>query len=97
MLFLLYQESDGETAIFNASALIYALGNALETLSAREPNEALARYAASLKQALIDTVDQGVITGDIKGKTTAPEREQVVDMQGFLDAIAKNLDRSAQS
>jgi hypothetical protein len=96
-LYLLYQESNGETAIFNSSALIYALGNALETLSAREGNDALARYAASLKQALIDTVGQGTITGDIKGKTTAPDLEQVVDMQGFLDAIAKNLDGAAQN
>jgi len=46
-----------------------------------------------LKEALIDTVDQGIITGDIKGKTTSPETETIVDMMGFLDAIEKNLNR----
>ncbi len=90
-LYLMYQESEGKTAIFNSSALIYALANALETLGNREGNAALTDYSHQLKEALIDTVDQGIITGDIKGKTTRPDQEQVVDMQGFLDAIEKNL------
>ncbi|MEE4192890.1 MAG: isocitrate/isopropylmalate family dehydrogenase [Halieaceae bacterium] len=90
-LYLKYLETNGETAIFNSSALIYALANALETIGSREQNAALTEYSGHLKAALIDTVDQGVITGDIKGKTTRPEQETVVDMQGFLDAIEKNL------
>jgi isocitrate dehydrogenase len=90
-LYLKYLESDGKVAIFNSSALIFALANALETLGKRSDNEALLRYSADLKAALIDTVDQGTITGDIKGKTTSPETETVVDMQGFLDAIEQNL------
>ena len=58
---------------------------------------AIARSAAYstrpwLKQALIDTVDQGIITGDLRGKTTNPEAETVVDMYGFLDAVERNLD-----
>jgi isocitrate dehydrogenase len=94
-LYLLYRESEGKTAIFNSSALIYALANALETLGNRESNAALTAYSTQLKEALIDTVDQGIITGDIKGKTLEPDREQVVDMQGFLGAVAGNLDRLA--
>ncbi len=90
-LYLKYQETNGEVAIFNSSALIYALANALETLAKREDNSALLDYSAALKTALIDTVDQGTITGDIKGKTTQPDKETVVDMQGFLDTIEKNL------
>jgi isocitrate dehydrogenase len=90
-LYLKYLESNGEVAIFNSSALIYALGNALETLGNRENNAELATYSATLKTALIDTVDQGTITGDLKGKTTNPDAENVVDMQGFLDAVEANL------
>jgi isocitrate dehydrogenase len=52
---------------------------------------ALTGYAARLKSALIETVAQGVITGDLKGKTTAPDAESIVDMNGFLDAVASNL------
>jgi isocitrate dehydrogenase len=90
-LYLKYLESNGDVAIFNSSALIYALGNALETLGNRENNAKLVAYSATLKTALIDTVDHGTITRDLKGKTTDPEAENVVDMQGFLDAVEANL------
>jgi len=91
-LYLMYQKSDGKNAHFNSSALIYAVGNALETLASREDNQALLDYSADLKAALIDTVAQGTITGDLKGKTTNPGRETIVDMQGFLDAVEENFE-----
>lgn len=94
-LYLKYQESNGEVALFNSSALIYAVANALAELGNRESNTPLTQYANALKEALIDTVDQGIITGDIKGKTTNPDNETIVDMMGFLDAIEKNLNQTA--
>ena len=90
-LYLKYLESDGKEALFNSSALLYALANALETIGRRAGNEKLCTYAAALKLALIDTVDQGIITGDLKGKTSDPENEKLVDMFGFLDAVEGNL------
>ncbi len=90
-LYLKYLETDGKEAHFNSSALIYALANALETLAAREENEALTEYSGKLKAALIDTVAQGTITGDLKGKTTDPGAETIVDMNGFLDAVERNI------
>lgn len=90
-LYLKYLESEGEEAIFNSSALIYALANALETLALRENNDALVAYSSALKEALIETVAQGKITGDLKGKTTDPASETVLDMYGFLDAIETNI------
>ena len=90
-LYLMYQESEGKTAIFNSSALIFALANALETLGQRDDNAALGEYSQQLKNALIETVGQGTITGDLKGKTTEPDKETVVDMQVFLDAVEGNL------
>lgn len=90
-LYLRYLETDGKEAHFNSSALIYAVANALETLGRREENDALLAYAEQLKNALIETVAQGVITGDLKGKTSDPEAERVVDMYGFLDAVEGNL------
>lgn len=86
-LYLKYLESNGEVALFNSSALLYALGNALEVLAQRESNSALGNYASDLKEALIEAVDQGKITADIQGKTTEPDKEQVLDMGGFLDAV----------
>ena len=90
-LYLRYLETDGKEAHFNSSALIFALANALEELAGREDNVALATYACDLKAALIDTVDQGTITGDLKGKTLTPQHERIVDMVGFLDGVTDNL------
>jgi len=90
-LYLKYQESEGKEAHFNSSALIYAVANALETLGERENNALLVDYSQRLKMALIDTVGDGVITGDLKGKTTDPDAETVVDMQGFLAAVEMRL------
>ena len=86
-------ESDGKIAHFNSSALIYALANALDSLGEREANTKLINYAKNLKQALIETVEQGTITGDLKGKTADPSQEHIVDMDGFLDAVETTLDR----
>ncbi len=90
-LYLTYIESDGKEAHFNSSALIYALANALSTLGAREDNQVLVDYSTDLKSALIETVGQGIITGDLRGKTTDASQEQVVDMHSFLDAVERNL------
>lgn len=90
-LYLRYLDTDGKEANFNSSALIFAVANALEELAAREDNDALRTYAKSLKAALIETVAQGTITGDLKGKTMDPASETIVDMYGFLDAIEANL------
>lgn len=90
-LYLRYLETDGKEANFNSSALIFAVGNALEELGRREDNQSLCDYASSLKTALIETVAQGTITGDLKGKTTDPAAEKLVDMRGFLDAVEANL------
>ncbi|MDX1804201.1 MAG: isocitrate/isopropylmalate family dehydrogenase [Alcanivorax sp.] len=93
-LYLKYQESNGEVALFNSSALLFAVANALQTLGEREHNPALADYARALKAALIATVDQGIITADLQGKTKDPDAETLVDMYGFLDAIEQNLTRA---
>ncbi len=90
-LYLRYLETNGQEANFNSSALIFAVANALEEMARREDNPPLADYAKNLKTALIETVAQGTITGDLKGKTTNPEAETVVDMYGFLDAVEANL------
>ena len=90
-LYLRYVETDGKEANFNSSALIFAVANALEELGKRENNQALDDYAGKLKQALIETVAQGTITGDLKGKTSGPSIEKIVDMNGFLDAVEANL------
>ena len=89
-LYLAYLESGKEKAHFNSSALIYAVANALHELATREDNAPLLQYAAALKEALIQTVDSGVITADLKGKSQVDDAK-VVDMYGFLEAVDEQL------
>ncbi|MEM9388033.1 MAG: NADP-dependent isocitrate dehydrogenase [Pseudomonadota bacterium] len=93
-LYLRYVETDGKESHFNSSALIFAVANALQTRADRDHNEALSAYARTLKQALIDTVGDYIVTPDLRGKTNDPQGEQIVDMQGFLDAIETRLDQA---
>ena len=90
-LYLKYLESDGREAHFNPSALIYAVANALEVIGQREDNDALVNYSRGLKSALIDIVDSGIVTADLKGKTHDPASEQLVDLHGFLEAVEARL------
>ena len=90
-LYMRYLETEGKEAHFNSSALIFAVASALEELALRESNEALTSYATALKTALIETVAEGSITGDLKGKTLDPSTETIVDMMGFLDAVESNI------
>lgn len=91
-LYLKYLASEGKEALFNSSALLFAVANALDTLGRREENEPLIDFSHKLKCALIDTVADGTITGDLKGKTTTPDQERIVDMFGFLDAVDAHLE-----
>lgn len=86
-----YLETNGKEANFNPSALLYAFANALETIAKREHNSDLKNYSKQLKTALIDTVGQFVITGDLKGKTTDPGNEKIVDLSGFMNAVEARL------
>jgi isocitrate dehydrogenase len=90
-LYLRYLGSGGKEANFNPSALLYAFANALATIGKREANAALVDYSNSLKRALIDTVGDFTITGDLQGKTTNPEKETIVDLTGFMNAVEAHL------
>jgi isocitrate dehydrogenase len=90
-LYQSYLESNGKKAFFNPSALLYAIANGLEVIAEREKNAALNNYAQKVKDALIKTVADSIITPDIKGRTTHPEKEKVVDLYVFLDEVEERL------
>ncbi len=88
-LYQRYLASNGKEVIFNPSALLYALTNALQTLGEREQNDSVTEYANRLRQALLDTVANGKITGDLRGKTAGPE--ELLDLYQFLDAVEAQM------
>jgi isocitrate dehydrogenase len=90
-LYSKYIESKGKDVFFNPSALLYAFANALEVIAERSHKQELLGYARAIKQALIETVDSGIITGDLAGKTTNKKTEKIVDMPEFLNAVESNM------
>ena len=53
-------------------------------------NPALMEYADKLEQASIDTVESGIMTGDLARITTLPD-VKVESSEGFIKAIAARL------
>ncbi len=90
-LYQRYLDTDGREAMFNPSALLYAVANALRVVGERSDNQPLQDYAARLQQALIATVGSGTITPDLRGKTRAPDEERIVDLNEFLEAVEDRL------
>ena len=76
-LYLKYLETDGKEAHLQLFRPDLRAGQCAGDTGQRENNEALSAYSGQLKEALIETVAQGKITGDLKGKTTDPEAETV--------------------
>lgn len=60
--------------------------------SARENNQPLIAYAARLKEALKVAVADGIVTADLKGKTSDPSSEQIVDLHGVFSAVRERLE-----
>ena len=74
-------------------ALIFAWTGALRTRGALDGTPDVAAFAERLEQAAIETVESGIMTGDLAllAEKNPPPRK--VNTEAFIDAIAANLDR----
>lgn len=85
-----YKYLKGEKTSSNPIATIFAWSGALRKRGELDRNTALMEYADKLEQASIDTVESGVMTGDLARITTLPD-VKVETSEGFIKAIANNL------
>ena len=85
-----YKYLKGEKTSSNPIATIFAGSGALRKRGELDQNTALMEYADKLEQASIDTVESGVMTGDLARITTLPD-VKVETSEGFIKAIANNL------
>ena len=85
-----YKYLKGEKTSSNPIATIFAWSGALRKRGELDQNTALMEYADKLEQASIDTVESGVMTGDLARITTLPD-VKVETSEGFIKAIANNL------
>ena len=85
-----YKHRKGEKTSSNSMALIYAWTGALRKRGELDGLPDLSAFADSLEKASIDTITDGVMTGDL-ARLAEPKARQVVNSEEFIDAIAQRL------
>jgi isocitrate dehydrogenase len=85
-----YKHLKGEKTSSNSMALIYAWTGALRKRGELDGLPELAAFADRLEKASIDTITDGVMTGDL-ARLAEPKARQVVNSEEFIDAIAERL------
>ena len=85
-----YKYLRGESTSTNPVATIYAWTGALHKRGELDGNEALCGFAKKLEQACLDTIEGGIMTGDLAALAQGDDVKKV-DTAGFIAAIAERL------
>ena len=81
----------GEKTSTNSVATLFAWTGALRKRGELDNTPDLVNFANKLEQATIQTIEDGVMTGDLYALSTL-ENKQVVDTEAFLLAIKDRLE-----
>ena len=85
-----YKHLAGEETSTNSVATIFAWTGALKKRGELDGTEALVRFAEKLEKATLKTIASGCMTKDL-ALITSLKNVQVVNTEGFLDAVAAAL------
>ena len=85
-----YKYLKGEKTSTNPVALIYAWTGALAKRAELDKTPELADFAKRLEKATIDTIESGVMTGDL-AKLSNPPAVEILDSWQFIERIASRL------
>ncbi len=86
------QHQQGKQTSTNSTASIFAWTRGLSHRAKLDDNAALARFAETLEKVTVETIESGEMTKDL-ALLVGPDQEWLSTL-GFLDAIAKNLDKA---
>ncbi|MCH5194211.1 MAG: NADP-dependent isocitrate dehydrogenase [Oscillospiraceae bacterium] len=87
-----YKHLKGEKTSTNSVATIFAWSGALRKRGELDKTPDLADFADKLEKATIQTIEEGVMTGDLAALSTI-ENKQTVDTETFLVEINKRLEK----
>jgi len=87
-----YKHLKGEVTSTNSVATIFAWSGALRKRGELDNIPELIRFADNLEKATIQTIEDGVMTGDLYMISTH-EKKQKVDAEEFLHEINKRLEK----
>ena len=87
-----YKYLKGEETSTNSVATLFAWTGALRKRGELDGNKPLSDFADKLERATLDTIEGGVMTGDLAASTTLPDARKV-NTETFLVAIQENLEK----
>ena len=88
-----YMHREGKATSTNSVATIYAWTGALRKRGELDGIKELCDFADKLDKAVIDTIESGVMTGDLASISTLPAAHKVGTLE-FIKAIRENLEKS---
>ncbi len=87
-----YKHLKGEKTSTNSVATLFAWTGALRKRGELDSLPELTRFADNLEKAAIQTIEGGVMTGDLAALSTLPDK-QTVDAEAFLVAVNERLQK----
>jgi isocitrate dehydrogenase len=87
-----YKHLKGEQTSSNPIATIFAWSGALRKRGEKDGNSALVSFADALEKASIDTIDSGIMTGDLALLSDRTDVQKVTSAQ-FIAAIRRQLEK----
>ena len=88
-----YKYLKGETTSTNSIATIFAWSGALKKRGELDGLMEVIKFAEKLEKAVIDTVENGIMTKDLADITTL-KNVKVADTEGFIKAIRERIEKS---
>ncbi|MGP1403232.1 MAG: NADP-dependent isocitrate dehydrogenase [Catonella sp.] len=88
-----YKYLKGETTSTNSIATIFAWSGALKKRGELDGLMEIVNFAEKLEKAVIDTVENGIMTKDLADITTL-KNVKVADTEGFIKAIRERIEKS---
>lgn len=85
-----YQHLEGKKTSTNSVALIFAWTGALRKRGELDKNDALVYFSNTLENAVIKTIEDGKMTGDL-ARLATPAPEKVLNSEEFIDAIGETF------
>ncbi|UCG65862.1 MAG: NADP-dependent isocitrate dehydrogenase [Deltaproteobacteria bacterium] len=91
-----YKHLNKEETSTNSMALIFAWSGGLRRRGKLDGTEEVVGFANELEEAAIETIESGVMTGDLLFVAEKSPNNRRVNTQEFIDAVAERLQRKLQ-
>ena len=91
-----YKHIKGEETSSNSMALIFAWTGGLRKRGELDGTPAVVEFADMLEKASLETIESGIMTGDLLAIADQSPNNRKVNTEAFIDAIAENLRKKFQ-